>query len=284
MGNVDYKSLVTDAAHAAYCLSELSEALELTGDGEQLLASARKYCKDEIEVPDRKAFLDAVTKTVTKGIIKSYYEPDLWEKSAERERMEKFAVIDTETNWNDEVMSIGIVIADVETKEKISSEYYIIDPEYRVGGMFSSELRTTKKEARITDRKQALGEIQQWMDSYQVKKLFAYNASFDKKHLPEYSGYQWYDIMRLAAYRQYNNAIPASAECCKTGRLKRGYGVEEILQMLSRNNRYHEKHNAVSDAEDELEIMRLLGHDISVYDIALLSTAENPVKGQQKEM
>lgn len=121
MGNVDYKSLVTDAAHAAYCLSELPEALELTGDGEQLLASARKYCKDEIEVPDRRAFLDAVTKTVTKGIIKSYYEPDLWEKSAERERMEKFAVIDTETNWNDEVMSIGIVIADVETKEKISS-------------------------------------------------------------------------------------------------------------------------------------------------------------------
>ncbi len=48
---------------------------------------------------------------------------------------EKFAVIDTETNWNDAVMSIGIVIADSEIREKIDSLYCIIDPEYRVGGM-----------------------------------------------------------------------------------------------------------------------------------------------------
>lgn len=247
-----------------------------------ILWNTRDNTSYEIEVPDRKTFLDAVTKTVTKGMIESYYEPDLLGKSTEGEKMEKLAVIDTETNWNDEVMSIGIVIADAKTKEKIASQYYIIDPEYRVGGMFSSELRAGKKEARVTDRKQALGEIKRWMDSYQVKKLFAYNASFDKKHLPEYSGYQWYDIMRLAAYRQYNKAIPTSAECFKTGRLKRGYGVEDILKMLSRNNRYHEKHNAVLDAEDELEIMRLLGHDISVYDIALLSARENPVKEQPK--
>ena len=37
-----------------------------------------------------------------------------------------FAVIDTETNWNDEVMSIGIVAADARSKEKIDSLYYII--------------------------------------------------------------------------------------------------------------------------------------------------------------
>ena len=191
--------------------------------------------------------------------------------------MEKIAVIDTETNWNDEVMSIGVVIADGGTKEKIAAEYYIIDPEYRVGGMFSGELRTTEKEAHITGRKQALAEIKRWMDSYQVQKLFAYNASFDKKHLPEYSQYQWYDIMRLAAYRQYNKAIPDSAECWKTGRLKRGYGVEDILQMLSRNNRYRETHNAVTDAEDELKIMRLLGYDISVYDIALISVGDSAI-------
>lgn len=32
--------------------------------------------------------------------------------------MEKFAVIDTETNWDDEVMSIGVVVADSEIKKK----------------------------------------------------------------------------------------------------------------------------------------------------------------------
>ena len=43
------------------------------------------------------------------------------------------------------------------------------------------------------------------------------------------------------------------------------------MQMLRKNRGYRETHNAVLDAEDELEIMQLLGHEIGVYDIALLS-------------
>lgn len=224
----------------------------------------------EIEVPDKKAFLNAVTKAVTKGVIESYYGPDLFEEKEEGDIADKFAVIDTETNWNDEVMSIGVVVAESETKKKIDSRYYIIDPEYRVGGTFSNELRLNEKGARVASRSQVLKEIKQWLDTYNVQKLFAYNASFDKKHLPEYSGYQWYDIMRLAAYRQYNRAIPSSADCYKTGRMKYGYGVEDILKMLSKNRRYSETHNAVLDAEDELRIMQLLGYRISEYDVALL--------------
>lgn len=182
--------------------------------------------------------------------------------------MDRFAVIDTETNWNDGVMSIGAVVADSETKEKVDSIYYIIDPEYRVGGMYSDELRLDEEAVRVTNRKQALKEIKEWLNTYGVKKLFAYNASFDKNHLPEYSEFEWYDIMRLAAYRQYNSAIPASADCFRTGRLKRGYSVEDVLKMLRKNRRYSETHNAVLDAQDELEIMQLLGHEIREYDIA----------------
>lgn len=185
---------------------------------------------------------------------------------------DKFAVIDTETNWNDEVMSIGVIVADSETKEKIDSIYYIIDPEYRVGGMYSNKLRFDEKEVCVANRKQALKKIRQWLDTYNVQKLFAYNASFDKRHLPEYAQYKWYDIMRLAAYRQYNKAIPDSADCYNTGRLKYGYGVENILKMLSKNKRYSETHNAVLDAEDELQIMQLLGHGISEYDIAVIKS------------
>lgn len=185
--------------------------------------------------------------------------------------MDTFAVIDTETNWNDAVMSIGAVVADAQTKEQLDSIYYIIDPEYRVGGMYASKLRPGEAGAHVTGRRQALQAIKQWLDSYHVGKLFAYNARFDKKHLPEYAGYEWYDIMRLAAYRQYNRAIPDSAACYKTGRMKWGYGVEDILRMLSGNRRYRETHNAVLDAEDELQIMLLLGHDLKEYDIALIA-------------
>ena len=85
--------------------------------------------------------------------------------------------------------------------------------------------------------------------------------------------------MRLAAYRQYNRAIPDSAECFKTGRLKRGYGVEEVLKMLSQDTKYNETHNAVRDAEDELRIMQLLGHEIGEYAVALISDKKNRAAG-----
>lgn len=197
--------------------------------------------------------------------------PGLFGMKTKRDTTDPFAVIDTETNWNDEVMSIGVVVADAETKEKIDSLYYIIDPEYRVGGMYSGELRPDGEGVRVTDRKQSLREIRQWLEAYRVRRLFAYNASFDRRHLPEYAGYEWYDIMRLAAYRQYNKAIPEGADCCKTGKLKYGYGVESILRMLCKNTGYCETHNAVTDAEDELQIMQLLAHELGTYDIALLS-------------
>ena len=249
-----------------------------------ILWNTRDNTSYEIEVPDRKAFLDAVTKAITKGMIEKYYEPATKRVASQKKsighpsgkRMEnnitdKFAVIDTETNWNNEVMSIGIVVADSKTKKEIDSIYYIIDPEYRLGGMYSDELQLDEKKACVTNRMQALKEIKQWLDTYGVQKLFAYNASFDKKHLPEFSEYEWYDIMRLAAYRQYNRAISDSADCYKTGRLKRGYGVEKILKMLSGDKGYHETHNAVLDALDELKIMQLLRHGITEYHIALIS-------------
>lgn len=43
------------------------------------------------------------------------------EKKIAENAMDKFVVIDTETNSSNEVMSIGVVVADSETKEKIDS-------------------------------------------------------------------------------------------------------------------------------------------------------------------
>ena len=39
--------------------------------------------------------------------------------------MDRFAVIDIETNWNSEIMSIGVVVANSETKEQLDSIYYV---------------------------------------------------------------------------------------------------------------------------------------------------------------
>lgn len=113
-------------------------------------------------------------------------------------------------------------------------------------------------------------KIKASFEKYQIRSLFAYNASFDKNLLKELVSYRWFDIMRIAAYRQYNDKIPASVECCKTGKMKRNYGVEPMMQLLSGNSKYMEVHNALYDSIDELEIMRLLGKSLEEYSVAML--------------
>ena len=177
-----------------------------------------------------------------------------------------FAVIDTETNWADQVMSIGTVVADSDTFRPLDAKYHILTPEFEIGGMYEGTLFTeTAKKPVICSREAALTELIQWFHAAGVGKVFAYNAAFDRNHLPELRQFRWYDIMRLAAYRQFNPCIPADAECFSTGRMKRGYGVEPMLRMLSGKRGYCETHNALDDAVDELQIMQLLGYRLEDY-------------------
>jgi hypothetical protein len=188
-----------------------------------------------------------------------------------KEIRKTIAVIDTETNWNNEVMSIGVAIADAENFKCVDTRYYILDPEYRVGGMYSSVLGAARNISKnILSRREALNDLCSFLKTNKTNSLYAYNAKFDYGHLPELSCFSWYDIMRLAAYKQYNSHIPEHLPVCKSGRLKSGYSVENILQMLSGNYSYRETHNAVYDAMDELKIMELLGHGTDAYDIARL--------------
>ena len=182
-----------------------------------------------------------------------------------------FAVIDIETTWTDDVMSIGLVIANPITMKPMLGKYYILTPEYKQGGMYSNVVKIAElKETNVMSRKNAIEEIKELFDKNKVSRVLAYNASFDKKHLPELDNYHWCDIMRLAAYRQYNTRIPKDADCYGTGKLKKGYGVESITRMLTENKKYVEVHNAYCDVIDELKIVELLGRKIEEYDIGTI--------------
>ncbi len=185
--------------------------------------------------------------------------------------MTKIAVVDTETTWNNVLMSVGIVIADASDYSMKDSRYYVLDPEYKQGGMYSDVIFLNQKEQDVVkSRSEAIKELDGWLKDAGVRQLYAYNANFDKNILTEFSKFKWYDIMRLAAYRQYNRAIPDKAECCGTGRLKRNYGVEQIRRMLSGDFGYCETHNALQDALDELDIMRMLCLSIEAYEVGRL--------------
>jgi hypothetical protein len=180
--------------------------------------------------------------------------------------MSKIAVIDTETTWGDAVMSIGVVIADETRFEPIDKRYYILTPFKDHGGMYSRALYAGDVMPDIEDsRETVLRDLHTLLAGHNATMMFAYNAAFDKRHLPELAHLAWYDIMKLAAYRQHNPKIPHYADCYGTGRLKCGYGVESIYRMLSEERAYCELHNALTDALDELTIMKLLNHELSKY-------------------
>ncbi len=187
----------------------------------------------------------------------------------EARNVNKFAVIDTETTWGDAVMSIGIAIAESVTFELIDKRYYILTPFKNHGGMFTSALYVNNIKPDLEcPREKAMNNLRRLLAAHDVTSIFAYNATFDYRHLPELRHLDWHDIMKMAAYRQHNPKIPSCAECYGTGRLKRGYGVESVYRMLSGDWTYCEMHNALTDAIDELEIMKLLNHELCRYDLA----------------
>lgn len=239
-----------------------------------ILWNVRNNQAYEIKIPNKKLFLDAVAKTATKGYMKEYYYP---------KPQKKIAVIDTETNFHDEVMSIGIVIADTETFQMIEKEYFILMPEICVGGMFSNTVNLNRIEkTRECTHDEAVDGLRKILSDNDVSGICAYNASFDLNHLPELGDYKWYDIIKIAAYRQYNSRISAMDDCTSTGRLKREYGAEQMMRRLLGNKEYSETHNALWDAVDELAIMRELGQPFTVYEQGAQVTLKNQTKIEDK--
>ncbi len=161
-------------------------------------------------------------------------------------------------------MTAGVLVVETASLKVVDSKYFIVSDTVDEGGLYSYQVHMEKLTETETKLSKIGSEIHEYLSNYGVKSIFAYNAGFDRNGLPYLRSYKWCDIMRLAAYKQHNPAIPRDAECCKTGKLKRGYGVEPILRMLRKDN-YTETHNALIDAMDELEIIRLLGHPVDMY-------------------
>lgn len=146
--------------------------------------------------------------------------------------------------------------------------------------MFKDNLWMPRKEKTvICSRTDAMEDIRKFLLDYNVTDLFGYNVGFDKRHLPELAHVRWYDIMKIAAYKQYNAKITDEDDCSKTGRLKRNYSEESMYRRLADEPDYHETHNALIDACDELFIMRMLEQPVDVYyDKCRISTSDSEAK------
>lgn len=89
--------------------------------------------------------------------------------------MGKIAVIDTETNWVDQVMSIGTVLADSETFRPLDARYYLFPAECQIGGMYEKALCLPTPAAPISlPREKAMADIALWLRKQRVQAIFAY--------------------------------------------------------------------------------------------------------------
>lgn len=140
-------------------------------------------------------------------------------------------------------MSIGTVIADADTFTPSEAKYHILPIECEIGDMYeSTPFIETPVRPILCTWAEPIADLRVWFQQHSVYSIFAYNACFDRNHLPGLQDFDWYNIMRFAAYRQHNSKIPATADCCSTGRLKRGFGVEPMLRLLSENYTCQERH------------------------------------------
>ena len=226
---------------------------------EILLASEEESVKKHVST--NVGLLGYTPQTFTKQ-SKNY---QLLGKSTSTLDCENIAVIDVETNFDDDVVSIGVVIGSTNDYKIVDAKYYIVEHAVNVWGMYNDMLYIKHPYCTLQNTyKNILQDLNNFFLKHGINNIFAYNANFDYRHLPELATYNWFDIMKVAAYKQHNPYLSRNLEYCSTGRLKTRYGVEDMMRLLTAS-KYTEKHHALLDAIDELTIMQLLGLDINSY-------------------
>ncbi|WP_341490022.1 hypothetical protein [Mesomycoplasma ovipneumoniae] len=181
------------------------------------------------------------------------------------------AVIDVETNYENEVFSVGVVIADSADFQWFDKEYWIIENNLKVGAMYARNIWAPlplefREEINVVQtRQEMIAQLIHFLKFYEVKNWFSY-TTFDFRHLPElHKSFEHNDISIFAKSKQFNKHIPLNAELTKNGDLKRGWNAQDIYRLLTKDKCYIETHNALLDAMDELRIMELLDLDIETF-------------------
>lgn len=225
----------------------------------------------KVSVPDTTAFMNQVARTITKRDYKEYYIPVC---------RKYLAVIDVETNQSygtlyggsirdGAVMSVGVAIADAGTYKCVDRFYGIVTDEAEKPSWEPARRSLYLPEAGTDvegNRQQVLAGVKALLKEYDVDTIAAYNARFDKDHLPELQkDYTWIDIMLPCEYRQYNPYLPLYLQTYSTGKVANGYKVDDLLRYIGDPHHRSEKHNALTDALDELFIMKKLNHPLDFY-------------------
>ena len=104
--------------------------------------------------------------------------------------MDKFLVIDTETTWSDRVMSIGAVIADAYDMRPLETKYYILNPEYMAGGMYSSALGHKRAgKPMICSREEAMTDLLNTCSRHNITQFLLIMPCLIRGICPNFAGW-----------------------------------------------------------------------------------------------
>ena len=82
--------------------------------------------------------------------------------------------------------------------------------------------------------------------------------------------YHWYDIIKVAAHKQYNYKLPDNLMFNDQGRLLYKCNIKDLMEILTKTYFYYTNH-ALYDTLDIARIMKIVDLNINVYDCAKIN-------------
>jgi hypothetical protein len=184
--------------------------------------------------------------------------------------LQTIAIIDTKTNYIDNAISVGVAIVNTNNWQLQQAQYYLISPELINNHQYDNLNIAHVYKSYFGQLSDVENHIRKLLSDYNVTNIYAYNATFVFQSLPGLQLYFWYDIMKIAAYKQYNKYLPQNIEYLENGRIKYGYGIKNIMEYLTQTYFFYTNH-ALYDVLDEIRIMKMLELNIEEYNQAKIN-------------
>lgn len=204
-----------------------------------------------------------IEKSLKKDIEKM---PDI-----QQENLDIIAIIDAKLNFIDEIISIGIAIVDAKTFEIKTAEYFLVPEELIIDGFNNGNITIAHTyQTYFGAHKDIENHIRKLLNQYNITNIYTFNGKFIYSKLTGLQKYHWYDIMKVAAYKQYNYKLPDNLMFNDQGRLLYKCNIKDLMEILTKTYFYYTNH-ALYDVLDETKMMKLLDLNINVYDCAKMN-------------
>ena len=234
-----------------YCIIQIIKAFNDEQKIQNLYSQYRENNYIEIE------------KSLKKDIEKT---PDI-----QQENLDVIAIIDAKLNFIDEIISIGIAIVDAKTFKVKTAEYFLVPEELIIDGFNNDNITIAHTyQTYFGAHKDIENHIRKLLNQYNITNIYTFNGKFIYRKLAGLQKYHWYDIIKVAAYKQYNYKLPDNLMFNDQGRLLYKCNIKDLMEILTKTYFYYTNH-ALYDTLDIARMMSLIDLPIEQYGFSKIN-------------